>query len=158
MTSGALGTYLNDHLGGATVGAELAARIAERATGELGTVLASVAREIDEDRETLVALMEHLDIDRNPIKEATAWMAEKAGQLKLSGLTSGDRDLGLYTALEALTLGVTGKLALWNALRAIAPARSELDAGQLSGLADRARRQHDTLEAQRLALASRVLT
>ena len=53
-----LGIYLNDHLAGSTVGIELARRGAKEYGGtELGAFFAGLAAEIEEDRETLKALM-----------------------------------------------------------------------------------------------------
>jgi len=49
-----LATYLNDHLAGATVGVELARRVASsNRDTSYGATLAELAREIEEDRETL---------------------------------------------------------------------------------------------------------
>jgi hypothetical protein len=153
-----LDTYLNDHLGGATLGSELAAQIWDRAEGTpLGRVMARVAPEIEEDRQSLVALMERLGTATSPVKQATTWVAEKATRLKFSGATSGEPDLGLFLALETLTLGVTGKLALWTALEAVAADHPVLAATDLATLIARARAQRETLEGERLAAAGRAL-
>jgi hypothetical protein len=152
-----LDTYLNDHLAGATLGSELAAQIWDRAEGTLASVMARVAPEIEEDRQSLVDLMERLGALANPVKQATTWATEKATRLKFSGATSREPDLGLFLALETLTLGVTGKLALWTALEAVAadhPVLAEID---LETLIARARSQRESLEGERLAAARRSL-
>lgn len=158
MADKELDTYLNDHLGGATLGSELARQIWDRAEGTpLGAVMARVAPEIEEDRQSLVDLMGRLGTSENPVKQATTWVAEKASRIKFSGVTSGEPDLGLFMALETLTLGVTGKLALWTALEAVAADHPPLAATDLETLIARARSQREALERARLAAARRAL-
>ena len=71
----------------------------------------SLAPQIEHDRETLIELMQRLDTSKNPIKQTTAWIAEKASRAKFSGMTSGQPELGTFMALETLALGVRGKRA-----------------------------------------------
>ena len=158
MADKELDTYLNDHLGGATLGRDLAAQIWDRADGTpLGPVMARIAPEIEEDRRSLVDLMERLGTPASTVKQATTWATEKLSRVKFSGATAGEPDLGLFLALEALTLGVTGKLALWTALDAIAADHLPLAETDLGTLIARARSQRETLEAERLAAARRAL-
>ncbi|MGH2967787.1 MAG: hypothetical protein ACRDK0_01805 [Solirubrobacteraceae bacterium] len=59
MAHKAMDVYLNDHLGGATLGTDLAGQIADHAEGTpLAGVMNTLHVQIEEDRETLVALME----------------------------------------------------------------------------------------------------
>jgi hypothetical protein len=51
------------------------------------------------------------------VKVLLGWGAEKAGRLKLNGELLGYSPLSRLEELEALSLGVEGKLALWTALR-----------------------------------------
>lgn len=64
--------------------------------------------------------MHKMGSSKNPLKQAATWMAEKATRPKFSGLTSGERELGTFMALESLALGVQGKKALWTALKEVA--------------------------------------
>ena len=58
-----LGIYLNDHLAGSTIGLELSKRaLGSNKGNEYGDVLERIAREIEEDRETLKGLMDSLEI------------------------------------------------------------------------------------------------
>jgi hypothetical protein len=59
--------------------------------------------------------------------------------------------------METLSLGIEGKLGLWKALLEVAPSSPELEATDLTGLADRARRQLDGLEPHRRAAAREAL-
>jgi hypothetical protein len=150
-----LDVYLNDHLAGARFGSDLARRLGGRMGGTTMNVLAD---EIEEDRETLQQLMDRLDVSRNPIKEAATWVAEKVSHVKLSGLTAGHREFGLFMALETLSLGVEGKQSLWIALADVAdhyPALHEFD---LVALRERAAAQRGIVEAERGAAARRAFT
>jgi hypothetical protein len=159
MADKPLDTYLNDHLGGATLGTDLAAQIRDRTEGTpLGDVMSRIADEIEEDRQTLVTLMDALGTSRNPVKEATAWVAEKTSRIKFSGATAGEPDVGLFLALESLTLGVRGKLAMWKALALIDAQEPLLQEVDLDELISRAEIQHDRLEAERLGLAADVFS
>jgi hypothetical protein len=119
-----LSIYLNDHLAGSTVGRDLAHRAAGSNSGsEYGAFLQGLAREIEEDRETLLALMRDLGVGTDRAKVAGAWAAEKLGRLKPNGHLLGYSPLSRVVELEGLLLGVRGKQALWRAL-------AELGAGE----------------------------
>jgi hypothetical protein len=159
MADRAMDVYLNDHLGGAMLGSDLAGQIRDRHEGTpLGDVMRSIAAQIEEDRETLVDLMERLGVARNPVKQATGWVAEKASRVKFSGLASGEPDHGAFMALESLTLGVAGKLCLWRALKEVEGHYPPLASTDLDGLIARAEAQHSTLEGERLAVGRRALS
>jgi hypothetical protein len=158
MAHKALDTYLNDHLGGAMLGSNLAEQIRHRSEGTtLGNVMATIAPEIEEDRETLIDLMEQLGTAKNPVKQVTAWMAEKASRVKFGGGSSGEPAFGLFMALETLTLGVDGKLAMWKALKRIADEHRPLAAANLDDLIARAESQYEALENERLTTSGRAL-
>jgi len=158
MANKALDNYLNDHLGGAMLGSNLAAQIRDRSDGTpFGDRMARIASEIEEDRQTLIELMDQLGTSKNPVKQATAWMAEKASRAKFGGATSGRPDFGFFMALETLTLGVEGKLSLWKALKEIAADHQPLAAANLDNLIARAQSQHDALEGERISASRRVL-
>jgi hypothetical protein len=160
MASKAMDTYLNDHLAGAMLGSDLAEQIRERAEGTpLGETMATIAPQIEEDRQSLIDLMESIGTSKNPVKQATAWLGEKASRPKFSGFTAGEPEYGTFIALETLTLGVAGKLSLWEALKEHkdGDGYQALGAIDLEALADRARAQHDTLERERLAAGKRAL-
>lgn len=150
-----LGIYLNDHLAGATAGAELASRLVgetrNRAGGKMMTRLAS---EISEDRRTLVDVMASLDVPVRQYKTWLGWLGEKAARLKLNGHLLTRSPLSLVIGLEAMRLGVDGKTAVWRTLRARAATDSRLDPDQLNSLLERARRQSDQLERLRILAAT----
>jgi hypothetical protein len=158
MTAKALETYLNDHLAGSRLGVDLAERLREMTEGTpREATMATLAAEIAEDRDKLAELIERVGASENQVKQATAWVAEKASRLKLSGVGSGDDDYGLFLSLETLSLGVAGKLGLWEALLQQAPGHDGLDPVVLGELAARARKQREVLERERLAVAASAL-
>jgi hypothetical protein len=158
MNKKLLGIYLNDHLAGSTAGLELArrARGANEGTA-LGAFLATIAEEIEEDRKTLEGVIEDLGVRKDPAKVAAGWAIEKAGRLKLNGQLKGYSPLSRLVELEGLALGVTGKLALWKALRLLAEQEPVLDAAAFDRLVERAEEHQRGLEEHRLVAAREAL-
>jgi hypothetical protein len=150
--------YLNDHLAGATTGLELARRAAGANEGsELGDFLERLVDEIAEDRAELETIMRELDVGRDRLKVVAGWTAEKAGRLKLNGRLVGYSPLSRVVELEGLLIGVTGKRAMWRALRDLADRDARLDPARLDGLIKRADRQRSGLERQRRRAAASAL-
>jgi hypothetical protein len=73
------------------------------------------------------------------------------GRLKLNGQIRGYSPLSRVLELEALSVGVAGKLALWHSLQAVPSTAERLSRIDLNDLAERARRQRDEIEALRLS-------
>ena len=110
-------TYLKDHLAGSTGGVSLAQRMAD--TAQDGTAgfqegeareLAKIAEEIEADQETLLAIMDRLDVPPSRFKRAGAWIGEKLARSKLRASSPWGRVL----QFESLIMGVTGKIKLWR--------------------------------------------
>jgi hypothetical protein len=153
-----LATYLNDHLGGATFGVELARRAAgENKGSELGTVLSALATEIAADRGTLRAIMAELGVRPDRAKIAVGWAAEKMGRLKPNAQLRGYSPLSPLVELDGLLMGIQVKLAMWRALAEVADALG-LDRARMEGLAARAEGQQADLERHRIGVARRALT
>ncbi len=149
-----LGIYLNDHLGGSIVGVELARRAAHQNEGsEFGAFLADLAKEIEADRGALMAIMDDLGVRKDPVRRVLGWAGEKVGRLKLNGQLRGYSPLSRLEELEGLALGVTGKLALWKALRLVAEDEPRLAAHPLERLLERAEQQQREIEERRLSAA-----
>jgi hypothetical protein len=133
-----LSTYLNDHLAGATVAVSLARRVAGEA----------IADEIEQDRHALLDVMERLSVGQDRLRVAVAWGAEKV--LRYSPLARLEK-------LEALSLGVEGKLALWRTLRHTLGSDPRLAGVDLDELIARAQSQRRRLERQRMSAAGEAL-
>jgi hypothetical protein len=151
-----IGIYLNDHLAGSTVGRELAKRTlkANRGTA-FEPALTELHAQLVEDRETLRALMRALEVREDPVKRTGAIAAERVGRLKLNGSLRGYSPLSRLVEFEGLALGISGKLAMWRALRELDdPRLAQFD---LAALSERAEAQRQSMEAQRLEAARLAL-
>jgi hypothetical protein len=158
ITTDPLNIYLNDHLAGSTFGLELARRARGENEGtEYGDFLAGLEREIEEDRGELEAIMASLGIGKDRLKSTAAWAGEKVGRLKLNGRLVGYSPLSRVLELEGLLGGVQGKLALWRALRELAPGDSRLDEPALDRLVIRAEHQLEGLREQHRRAAHEAL-
>ena len=156
MSAGGLGTYLNDHLAGSVMALEMIERsIGQHPGTPLSADLTWVAAEIREEQKVLRELLEGLDVKESPVKKAGAWLAEKAGRLKLGDMA--EDPLGRLEMLEALSLGIQGKLKLWMALEQVMARRAALAGVDFRRLQARAREQHDRVEAYRLEAAGEAL-
>jgi hypothetical protein len=155
---GLLGIYLNDHLAGATGGAELARRLAGSHPDPAQRVtLQRLAVDIAHDRRALLEFMAVLGLPVRRYKLSAAWVAEKAARLKLNGRLLARSPLSSLEELEMLRLGVEGKAAGWRTLRALADAHSRLDRDRLEGLMARAREQTGLLEELRVRAAAPLI-
>lgn len=153
MPHKALVIYLQDHLAGSTAGVNLARRIAKsNEDTSVGRTLALVASEIEADREALIKLMQALRIPPSRVKNAGAWLAERAARLKPNGRMRGEANLQRLHELETLSLGIAGKLSLWESLR-VAPEASAFAFLDLDELEERARSQRERVESERLSFA-----
>ncbi|QFU92283.1 hypothetical protein [Amycolatopsis sp. YIM 10] len=146
-----LGTYINDHLAGATGGVDLIRRLAaaERQT-DYGPELRRLAAEIAEDHRSLLEIMERLQVRPARHKAALAWAGEKLARLKFNGRLFTRSPLSRVVELEAMRLGVEGKAAGWRTLRRRAVGDSRLDVTELDRLLERANEQSETLEQLRV--------
>ncbi|MGN6867119.1 MAG: hypothetical protein ACTHMY_01825 [Solirubrobacteraceae bacterium] len=152
-----LGIYLGDHYAASVAAVQLARRAAQSNRGTpYGEVLATMAAEIEEDRQALKLIMQRLGIRPDPAKAAAAWSAEKLGRLKLNGQLTGYSPLSRLEELEILSLGVEGKLGMWRALER--GVDTGIPAAELETLIKRARSQRRRLERQRLAAAPEALS
>jgi hypothetical protein len=153
-----LATYLNDHVLGATLGTELVRRAARENQGsELGEFLTGLAKEIDDDRDTLLAVMRELGVKPDRLKVAAGWTGEKLGRLKPNAQLRGYSPLSPLVELEGLLIGIQGKLAMWRLLAEVAQDVG-LDRPRLEALATRAERQQADVERHRLDVGRRALT
>jgi len=148
--SDSLVVYIEDHKAGAGLAIGLLEAMEARRDDEaLSQFAASILADIKEDETTLQ------DLATNMLKEATAWMLEKASRIKLGANASGD--FGTFEALEFLALGIQGKLSLWHALQVAAVLDGRLRSLDFNTLIARAESQHARVEERRLALAPTAL-
>jgi hypothetical protein len=146
-----LAIYLNDHFAGSVAGVELARRtLRENRGSDFEETLEWLVAQILEDRTTLERLMKELGVSKSRVKGALAFLVERAGRLKLNGQLTGYSPLSRLIELEGLTVGVTGKLSLWENLREIAAAEPALAPFDFDELVRRAQEQLERLRSERL--------
>ena len=136
MTRHALEVYLADHYAGSVAGHDLAAR-----------VMPDLALEIETDQSVLEAIMDELGVRKPPPKRLAAWFASRAIKHKQP------HEL---VELETLALGIAGKLLLWKALEKAEESEPYLSAIDLNRLIDRATRQFDEVERERMRKAAQL--
>jgi hypothetical protein len=143
--------YLNDHQAGSVAGLELAKSLAKDHPGD--EFLSKLAQEIQEDQDTLERLMEKFGTSGNTVKQAGAFAMEKVG----TALGAAGDDLGFLRKLETLTMGVEGKLCLWEALKEVSEADERLGGFNFDRLMAGAQSELDGLASERLKAARKAL-
>jgi hypothetical protein len=143
--------YLDDHLAGSATAIHILETL--RDDSVLGVWSSAMLKEIESDRRVLSDVRLRIDQTPNPLKEAIGWLAGALGRVKFHQQISGP--LGRLEALEALAIGIQGKLALWKALQ-VAPDR-RLSGVDFEQLRARAVAQYDEVEERRLEVARAVL-
>ena len=153
-----LTNYLNDHLAGSVGALELLDRLIEvHKDHPLKKFFEGLRAEIADDQEQLKGLIGKLGVAESTVRKAGAWIVEKLARPKLDLDDAGERGgAGLFLALEALVLGITGKRSLWRALHAASRSVPELARLDYSGLEKRAIEQCERVEAKRLEIARSV--
>jgi hypothetical protein len=154
-----LGTYLNDHLAGSVGALDLIDHLARGSnTSDEVSFFRGLHEEITAEQTQLREVLRHVGGDESGVRKAAGWVAEKVSRLKLKWDDPGDDGLRRFEALEALALGITGKLSLWKTLAAVAgemPALRHLDFAELQR---RSEDQYAAVETRRLAAAREAFT
>jgi hypothetical protein len=153
-----LAIYLNDHLAGATGALELLTHLQEAHAGTpLADFLTQLYADIEADHQELRHLINRLGMTESIPRKLTAWLGEKAAELKLQLDDNASGSFRLFEGLEALVVGIEGKRALWQALATASEVVPELKGVDYVGLAQRAQQQHDRVDEQRLNAAKEAL-
>ena len=157
MTDDNLTNYLNDHLAGSVGALELLDRLIENYEGKpLERFFKNLRGDIQEDQKKLEDLIHKLGEEESAVRKAGAWIMEKFSRAKIRLTESEGGDIGLFLALEAIALGITGKQALWRALASASEAVPALARLNYAELEMRAAEQAERVEAKRRELARTV--
>ncbi len=146
-----LGVYLNDHLAGATAGAQRIGHLARTMRGSaLGRALGPRRRRDRRGPGDLAGHHAEPGSPRAPL-QGLGGLGRREG-----GPAQGQRPAGAALSAPApcwnwrrCGSGVEGKAAVWSTLRRLASTDERLDAALLDTLLDRAARQQDTVEEWR---------
>jgi hypothetical protein len=153
-----LRTYLRDHDSGALAASRrLASTAQSHRDPKARAELAVLHTEVEQDRRSLAAVMERLDVTPDPVKRLVLVAGEQLGRLKPNGFLTQRSPLTDVVELEALSMAATGTLRLWETLEALGPDVTRTDADQLAGLRARALDQRDRFDRLH-AESARALT
>jgi hypothetical protein len=92
--------------------------------------------------------MDGLGVRKKKARLLIAGMGETMGRLKPNGRLVGYSPLSRVIELEALTVGITGKLSLWQSLKATGERIDGLDTDQLIERAESQRERVSDLRLQ----------
>ena len=152
MANKHLAIYLNDHLAGATGALELMADLAEAHAGtSVGDSLMQLHGEIQAERKELERLLDRLDISISSPRRMGAWLGEKLAYLKLQLDDKASGAMRLFEGLEALSIGIQGKRALWRMLAIVSKTETDLHGLDYDQLVQRSEDQYRRVEDLRLA-------
>lgn len=153
MSAEPLAVYLDDHLAGSVAALKMMEELIQLESGRaLEAKLRELHAEVLDEQRGVRDLLERIRSSPSPVKQAAAWLSEKVGEGRLALSARTHPALARMQALEALALGLQGKLALYRVLAELAPDDRRLH-GDFAALADRTTRQHAMVEHERLAAA-----
>lgn len=147
--------YLNDHLAGSVAAIDILDAL-EQVEGHQEWAI-RIRSEIVADRQELERLMQNAHVTTGIVRRASAWAAEKIVELKSRLDDGGDGYLHTFELLEALSLGIEGKRALWLALQSVAAQEPVFRVLDYPHLLDRAVQQRSEVEEHRIAAAEKAL-
>jgi len=143
--------YLNDHHAAACGAIKLVGALSERQEEEMEQIFYENLKSIiEDDRKLLESLLEKASMEKSLTLQVAGQLAESASRLKLlwEGLEPGG--LGMFEALEVLTLGLQGKRLLWVMLGELAPYFPEWRGVDFAALELAAIQQRDEVEKRRI--------
>jgi len=144
--------YLNDHLAGSQSALVLIQDLADRQDDpDEAEFFSGLKRKVEGDQGLLKNLLTSIGQDESTFLKAAGSLTGKASRLKLlwEGMQPGK--LGMFEALEMLSLGIQGKRLLWVVLREIAPHFPEWAGTDFASLELEAIEQRDAVEERRIA-------
>lgn len=158
MSDTRLRIYLNDHLALAIGEIELVQRCASsNSDGELGDCLRQLELELKAERKVVEDLLRKVGGTANPIKQGLAWLAEKAGRLKINDELLKYSDLSRLIELDTLSTAASQRQAMWENLQETRAGDERLKEADFIKHAEVAAGQGAKLRKFRLEAAGRAL-
>jgi hypothetical protein len=154
MNAKHLGTYVNDHLAGSVAAGELLDHLisANAGTPPVGSLL-SCDKRLSKTKLPCDIYWNSSISKKSRCAKQRHGFPKKFARAKLSMEDPTGDKLARLEKLEALTLGIEGKRALWCSLNVIADRAPALQAMDLTRLEQRAAEQRQRVEAFRLDAA-----
>lgn len=149
-----LSAYLNDHLAAANSAIDLLQLLRDQYPGKpIAAFALEMMSQVREDRTFLQNILDRMGNGPSAIKQAAGWLGSKVSELKFT-----PDPYGTFRALETLSLGVEGKLLLWQTLASLAGANSALQNLAFDNLMARGKKQRVDIEQQRMLMAEAAFT
>jgi hypothetical protein len=146
-----LAAYLHDHLAGSSFAVELLEKLADQFTRlPSGAVARELLEQVQIDRRTLEQLIGKVGRTAPGLYDAIGWTAERISRLKLKH--DDPKGIGVFEAFEAISLGILGKRALWEAMRDLQHTDPRVGGLDYDALISRAEQQFQTANRHRLHL------
>jgi hypothetical protein len=156
MDTKAIAVYLNHHLAGAAAG--VATLDTLRAYPAVSAEAGRLYDEVQADKRELEDIIRRLGAEEGPARRVAGWVGEKVAEAKIFIDDPKGGLLREFELIEFIAIGVHGKRALWESLRAVSGEFLPLQTVDFDRLAARADDQRARLESLRLAAARRALT
>jgi hypothetical protein len=154
MPTDPLAVYLHDHLAASVAALNLMEELAEHERGRpLEQKLLALRAEVSEEQQMVRELLARIDAGESRLKQAAAWITEKVGHGKLALSAGVHPALATLQGLEAIALGLEGKLCLYRVLGELAPNDPRLSEFRPAMLVARTVIQQSMIEHERLAAA-----
>lgn len=153
-----LHAYLNDHRAGATGALHLIRRMQEADDPVTPSgFLKDLGDRVEIDLMTLEDVMARLDIGHDTARATAGWIGEHLSRLRLSPTVTGSQHLTHLLELETISMGIQGKVMLWQALERAVGDDSRLREVAFTELIARGRGQFEEVQSHRLEVAERAL-
>jgi hypothetical protein len=154
MNSKYLVTYLRDHLAGSEAGLRRFQAAAKKNEGTpLGRFLDKCVAELLDEREVLRTVLKAAGGTPPLIKQPLAFVGERMARLKPNGHLLRYSPLSRLEDLEALRLGVEGKMCMWRAMYELSRREPKLNVADFEALFLQAEQQAERLERFRVQAA-----
>jgi hypothetical protein len=153
-----LAIYLRNHEAAAQAGLDLFRRAAASQRDQpYAAELAELSTEIEQDRESLRAIMRAVGVSPDPVQGLALRLGERIGRLKPNGSLLRRAPLSDLIEIEGMLDAVRAKAAGWQALSCV-PTPSWGEAADTQSLYERALDQAERLSAIHRQVAARVFT
>lgn len=156
MATDRLAIYLADHLAGSVSAAELVSRLLR---SDIDPAVAEALHQVRDSIRRHQGIVRQLLLQRgrrpDRPKDLGAWLAEKLSRPAMP--MGGEDEFGLLRALEALLVGMRGRVALWQAVETILPSHPELIDLDARGLCFEAEEELRMMDRHRLSVARLAL-
>jgi hypothetical protein len=150
--------YLNDHLAGSSGALLLIQELADsHDEPEAREFFRQFKVKVEADRSLLEDLLVRIGQNPSAFHQAVAAIAARIGGIKLMWEQIEPGKLGLFEALDILSLGVQGKCLLWVALRGISSWFPEWNGIDFVELEQNAIQQRDEIESWRIQAGIDIL-